>query len=59
MVRDYIKENKERKKAIEAEERFLRKEVIGQGGEIPTTYENIQSNMEDAIENERQGEQKD
>lgn len=52
MTPDYKKENELRKKAIQEEERFLKKDVIGQGADMPATYQNLQGDMEQAIENE-------
>ncbi len=47
---NYIQENEIRKKAIAEEEKFLQDEVIGKGAAIPATYQNLQGDMEDAIE---------
>jgi|FLYM01.1.fsa_nt_gi hypothetical protein len=51
-TKDYRKENEMRKKAIEAENEFLKEEVIGQGAMESTrsSRQNIQSNIERAIE---------
>lgn len=49
--RNYIEENEMRKKAILEEEKFLQEEVVGKGAQIPTSYQNLQGDMESAIEN--------
>lgn len=57
--KDYLAENEMRRKAIEIENEFLKKEVLGQGvaDTRETGAQNIQSDMERAIdgdiENER------
>lgn len=49
---NYQEENLRRKKAIEEEERFLKRDVIGQGVDAPTSHQNLQSDMEQALEDD-------
>ena len=53
MTRDYRAENERRRRAVEKENDFLKKEVIGKGADedIRDHAQNAQSNMERAIEN--------
>lgn len=48
--RNYLEENELRKKALQEEEKFLQEEVVGKGAQIPTSYQNLQGDMENAIE---------
>lgn len=47
---NYQEENLRRQKAIEEEERFLERDVLGQGVEGPATRQNLQGDMEQALE---------
>lgn len=47
---NYIEENERRKKALQEEEAFLKKDVIGQGADTAGTRQNLQSDMEQALE---------
>ncbi len=52
---NYIEENNRRKKALEEEEAFLKKDVIGQGADSASTRQNLQSDMESAIDGDDRG----